>query len=102
MTHSPYPIPQLPHHLQHALSNIWAKPHLPFTLQGPLSLENPHVMFLERVYFCAQGKAVHLPPGPAKLQRQPKRKHQADVSDLKAQRFASVLALRMPQGYVGP
>lgn len=42
------------------------------------------------------------PPTPAQLLRQPKRKHQEEISYLCAQRFASVPALHLPQGYMGP
>lgn len=64
-------------HSQHALNNTWPKPNLPFTLQGPCHQENPHVVPLGRAHFCAQGKKnTHLPPAPAWLKRQARRKHQ--------------------------
>lgn len=40
-------------HSQHALNNIWPKPNLPFSLQGPFHRENPHVAPLGRAHFCA-------------------------------------------------
>lgn len=64
-------------HSQHALNNTWPKPNLPFTLQGPCHQENPHVVPLGRVHFCAEGKKnTYLPPAPAWLKRQARRKHQ--------------------------
>lgn len=56
MTHSPYPVPQLPPHLRHALSNIWSKTSLCSFLKAPCHQEKPHVVFLESAYFWAQGK----------------------------------------------
>lgn len=53
MTHSPYPVPQLPPHLRHALSNRWSKTSLCSLLKAPCHQEKPHVVFLERAYFWA-------------------------------------------------
>lgn len=67
ITHSPYPIPQLPHHLQHALSNIWLKPRFLSLFRVHCHQKKTHIMFVEKVYFCAQRVAPGDPPGTPHL-----------------------------------
>lgn len=51
-----------------------AKPNLPLSLQGPCHGKTPMWAPQGRAHFCA-GKKTHLPPAPAWLKRQARRKH---------------------------